>query len=297
MSFWGAIEAGGTKFACAIGDDAGNILIKSIFKTESHAVTMPKVIAFFEDHQKQYPIKALGCSCFGPIDLDESSNTYGYITSTPKIKWANYNIVGDLKKALNIPIGFDTDVNGAALAEQKWGAAQGVSDFMYITIGTGVGGGIVVNNQLLHGAMHAEIGHILLPKNKLDIDFDGACPFHNNCLEGFASGTAIKQRWGLESAATLPDDHPAWDIEAEYLAAGIMTFILCYSPKKIILGGGVMKVSHLFEKIHDKVKILLNGYIKNKTVDQIQDLIVPVALGDNSGVMGSFVLAQRAYCK
>jgi fructokinase len=199
-----------------------------------------------------------------------------------------------LKKQFDLPIGFDTDVNAAALGEHCWGAAQGSNHFIYITVGTGIGGGVMINNKLLHGSPHPEMGHLLIPQDKMRDTFEGVCPYHKNCLEGLASGPAMKKRWKVASALDLPHEHEAWDLEAHYLSVACMNYTLTLAPEKIILGGGVMKQKQLFEKIHQQLPLLLNGYIPlSHLKEKIYDYIIPAGLGDNAGISGAIALAQR----
>jgi len=283
----GAIEAGGTKFVCAIGTEKGEILERVSFATTTPEETLKKVVEFFWNKK----IKSLGVGCFGPIDLDKNSKTYGYITSTPKSGWSNYNIVGELKKYFDIPINFDTDVNGAALGEAKWGSGVGLDSLIYLTVGTGIGGGIYTNGTLVHGMTHPETGHIFVSRADGD-EYKGKCPYHGDCLEGMASGPAIEERWG-SSASELPKNHRAWDLEAYYLAEGLINYILIVSPKKIILGGGVMKQKQLFPLIRKKVIERLNGYVSHKNIlEDIENYIVYPKLGDDAGICGALALAD-----
>ena len=286
----GALEAGGTKMVCAIGDEHGNVLERASFPTRKPEETMPDIINYFKDKQ----IEALGVSSFGPLNLDPNDPCYGDITTTPKPGWRNYPLRRELMKALNVPVGIDTDVNGAALAELRLGAGKGLDSLVYYTIGTGVGGGAVVEGKLLHGLVHPEMGHMLLRPSKDDPTPHGFCPYHDGCLEGMANGPAIEKRWGV-SAKELPVDHPAWDLEAEYLAQMCVNTIVTLSPKKIVLGGGVMHQLQLFPKIRKRTQELLNGYVAHAAVTQnIDDYIVPPALGDNAGAAGSLLLALDA---
>jgi fructokinase len=286
------IEAGGTKFVCVIGNEQGDIIEQVEFPTETPAITLAKVIAFIAKHHAEAKIDALGVGCFGPIDPLLDSKTYGYITSTPKTAWQNCNIVRLLQQALpEVPIRFDTDVNGALLGEMQWGHAVGLTDAIYLTVGTGIGGGMLVNGRLLHGVMHAEMGHILVPHDHQRDPFPGCCPYHHDCLEGLASGPALKARWQVESAMHLPEDHPAWALEAEYLATAMVNYLLCFAPQKIILGGGVMKQQHLLALIHQKTRQLLNGYLNNSSIDDLEHTIVVAKLGQNAGALGSLALA------
>jgi len=281
---YGGIEAGGTKFVCAVGTSPDDLIIEQ-FPTTAPQQTLARVIDFF----KQYDLTALGVGSFGPIDLNNSSATYGYITSTPKSGWAQFDFVGALTAEFDVPIGFDTDVNAAALGEYKWGAAQGLSDFIYLTVGTGIGGGAMVNGHLLHGLMHPEMGHILIQPHPCD-DFDGLCPFHQNkCLEGLASGPAIEKRWG-QAAIQLHKEHIAWEIEADYLAQALVNYICVLSPQKIILGGGVMHQQHLLNKVREKVKQKLNAYVQ---LPNLTEFIVLPALADRAGVAGTIALAKK----
>ncbi|MFI3284899.1 MAG: ROK family protein, partial [Erysipelotrichaceae bacterium] len=239
-------------------------------------------------------IEAFGLGCFGPIDLNLNSETYGFITTTPKPGWNNFNIVGAIKERYSVPVGFDTDVNGAALGESQLGSSNGLDNVLYLTIGTGIGGGAVVEGKLVHGMLHPEMGHFYLQKRE-DDHYQGNCPYHKSCLEGLASGVAIEKRWGIK-ASELPKDHPAWDLEAYYLAQAIVTYITVLSPEKIILGGGVMHQTQLFPLIHHHVLTLLNGYIQTKqlTPETIQDYIVAPSLNDDSGLKGALMLGKQA---
>jgi fructokinase len=280
MTAFGGIEAGGTKFLCGTGSGPQD-LSRIEFPTTSTTETIARAIAFFKEH----PVRALGIACFGPVDLTKSSPTYGHITSTPKQGWRNFDIAGQLASALNVPVAIDTDVNGAALGEVCWGAAQGLSDALYLTVGTGIGGGAMVGGQLLHGLGHPEMGHVRVPHDLSADPFPGCCPYHGDCLEGLASGFAIGKRWGV-AGQTLPETHPAWELEAHYLALGLMNWVCTLSPKRIILGGGVMRRRDLLPQVRRKLTELLNGYVQAPE-------IVPPALGGNAGVLGAIALAQR----
>ncbi|MCD8028422.1 MAG: ROK family protein [Erysipelotrichaceae bacterium] len=287
----GAIEAGGTKFVVAVGNENGEVLERASFPTTTPDETMKETIAFFKDKD----VEAIGLGCFGPIDPDKNSPTYGYITTTPKLSWANYNIVGALEEAFpHMPIGFDTDVNGACLGEAYFGAAQGLDSALYLTIGTGIGGGAIVEGNLVHGLLHPEMGHMLMNVRE-DDSYKGKCPYHGTCFEGMAAGPAIEERWG-KKGNELPADHPAWDLEAWYIAQALAIYVLTLSPKKIILGGGVMHQKQLFPKIHQYLQERLNGYIQKEeiTTDKIKDYVVYPGLGDNAGICGALALAKVA---
>lgn len=285
----GSIEAGGTKFVCAIGTGEGEIIERVSFPTKTPKETMRRIFDYFKDKK----IEALGVGSFGPIDPNKKSPTYGYITTTPKPGWENYNLLGELKKKFDIPMGFDTDVNGAALGEIKWGAAKGLDSALYITVGTGIGAGAVVEGNMVNGLLHPEMGHIFVRRHK-DDNYRGKCPYHLDCLEGLAAGPAIEERWG-NKGVELPVGHKAWDMEAYYLAQALISYILIISPEKIIMGGGVMKQKQLFPLIRKYVKEILNGYVKKKEINSnIDEYIVSPKLGDNAGICGGIALALEA---
>jgi fructokinase len=292
VTVYGGIEAGGTKFVCAVGSGPNEILAETEFATAAPEGTIGRAIEFFEDQSA--PIEAVGIGSFGPVDPDPGSPTFGTITTTPKTGWQNVDIMDQVASALGVPVGFDTDVNAAALGEHRWGAAQGLDTFVYITVGTGIGGGAMVEGNLLHGLMHPEMGHIRIPHDRRRDPFEGICPFHGDCLEGLATGPAIEARWG-ERGENLPDDHPAWPLEAHYLALGLVSIICMLSPQRIILGGGVMERSFLFPMIRSEVQDLLNGYIQVPAITEAIDAtIVRPALGGRAGVLGAIALAMRA---
>lgn len=289
MTIYGGIEAGGTKFVCAVGTGPHNILAETRFPTTTPQETIGRAIAFFKG---QEPLTAIGVASFGPVDPNPVSPTFGYITSTPKPGWADTDLVGPLKAVLGVPVGFDTDVNGAALGEHTWGAAQGLDTFIYLTIGTGVGGGVMAGGKLLHGVMHPEMGHIFLPHDRDKDPFEGICPFHKDCLEGLAAGPALEARWGAR-AETLPLDHPAWELEAAYIAYALANFTLTLAPQRIILGGGVMEQKQLFPLVRAKMRDLLNGYFQvSEILEGIDNFIVPPGLGGRAGVLGAIALAK-----
>jgi len=295
MTLFGGIEAGGTKFVCAVGSGPDDVRAETRFPTTTPEETIGQAIAFFREQREQHgELAALGIAAFGPLDPDPASPTYGYITSTPKPGWTNVDFAGPLARALDLPVAFDTDVNGAALAEGRWGAAQGLDTFIYLTIGTGIGGGAMVGGSLLHGLLHPEMGHVRLPHDRQQDPYPGRCPYHGDCLEGLASGPAIAARWG-QPAETLPVDHPAWALEAHYLALGLVNFIVTLSPQRIILGGGVMAQAQLFPLVRRRVLELLNGYVQSpRLLEQIDMYIVPPALGRRAGVLGALALARQA---
>lgn len=273
---FGGIEAGGTNFVCAVGTGPGD-LIREEFATGAPRETVERCAAFFEQHK----VEALGVGCFGPIDIAS-----GRITTTPKVAWQYFTMVDALRRETGIEsIAFDTDVNTAALGEHRWGAAVGKTDFLYLTIGTGIGGGAMVNGALLHGKLHPEMGHIRVRRDAARDPYPGNCYAHADCLEGLASGVAIEKRWG-RAGKTLPHDHEAWKLETEYLAEALATFTFTLAPAMIIVGGGVMH-SMQYPRLAARVGELLNGYVATPE-------IVPPALGDDAGVLGAIVLAEHA---
>jgi fructokinase len=280
---------------CAVGSGPDDLRAEVRFPTTTPAETIGRAIAYFKEQSAIEPLAAIGVASFGPVDPNPDSPTFGYITTTPKPGWVQTDFGGALSRALNLPIGFDTDVNGAALGEYRWGAAQGLENFIYLTVGTGVGGGGKINGQLMHGLIHPEMGHIYLPPHPDDPHPEGFCPYHGHCLEGMINGPALEQRWG-QRAETLPAEHPAWAIEAHYLALGLVNFICTLSPQRIILGGGVMEQAQLFPLVRRKVPELLNGYVQSPAIlNHIDQYIVPPGLGNKAGVLGAIALAQQAF--
>lgn len=283
---YGALEAGGTKMVCALGDENGKILEQVSIPTTIPGETMPKILGYF--HGKD--IAALGIAAFGPVDLNPQSAAYGHILQTPKIPWRNFDLAGCVKKDLGIPVGLDTDVNGSLLGEATWGAAKGLENAVYFTIGTGVGAGVMTGGRLLHGMLHPELGHILL-RVREDDSYKGHCPAHGTCLEGLCSGPAIEERWGRK-AAELKDRPEVWDLEAWYLGQAIYDCIVTLSPQKVILGGGVMHQEQLFPLIRKYTLEFMNGYIVTPELEDIDNYIVPASLHDDQGIMGCIRLAR-----
>lgn len=292
---FGGIEGGGTKFLCAVGTAPDDIRREARFPTTTPAETLGQAVDFFKQAERDFGrLSALGIASFGPLDPHPVSPAYGRILLTPKPGWTNADLLGTLRSAFDIPIGFDTDVNGAALGEWTWGAAQGLDTFLYLTVGTGIGGGMMANGKLLHGLLHPEMGHILLPHDRLRDPFEGVCPFHRDCFEGLASGPAIEKRWG-QRAETLPSDHPAWRLEAHYIALALVNYILAFSPQRIIIGGGVGGRDDLLPLIRREAQTLLNGYVQSPAVTQHMDgYIVHPALGSRAGMLGAIALAKKA---
>ncbi|MFO1498376.1 MAG: ROK family protein [Verrucomicrobiota bacterium] len=286
-----AIEAGGTKFNCAIGRGPGDLRATTRIPTTSPRETIEACLAFFTAKLAEWgKPAAVGIASFGPLDLRPGSPTYGSITKTPKAGWSHVDLVTPFALGLGVPAAIDTDVNGAALAEGRWGAAQGLRNFIYLTVGTGIGGGAVVNGQLVHGLIHPEMGHVRPIRHPRD-SFHGVCAFHGDCLEGLASGPAMQGRWG-RPASELPVGHEGWSMEADYLAQALVSYICVLSPERIILGGGVVQQKAIFPLIRQRVAQLLNDYIDSPAVTrEIDSFIVPAALGDHAGVLGGIALA------
>lgn len=285
---FGAIEAGGTKMVLAVGDGKANILKTAEIKTETPDETLPGIIDFFSD----YDIEAIGIGAFGPVCLDENSKDYGRIGKTPKLPWVGFSWK-EVFETEGYDVVVDTDVNAAAVGEVNYGNGKGLTDIVYITIGTGIGAGVYCSGKLLHGMLHPEAGHILL-HNCCDDGFTGVCPYHKNCFEGLASGPAIKAHFGKD-AALLLDEERVWQLESEYIAMALMQYICCYSPQRIILGGGVMHVEKLFPMIRKKTLDYLNGYLSTKELDDIDSYITPAGLSGQQGIKGALYLAS--HCK
>lgn len=300
-TLYGGVEGGGTKFVCAVGTGPTDLRATASFETTGSDATLGRVIAFFEEQGRQLEqqgagrLGAIGVAMFGPVGLRHGSAGYGHVLRTPKPGWSGVDVVGPLRAAFGVPIAIDTDVNAAALAEWQWGAARGCDPVLYLTVGTGIGGGVVTGGRPLHGMLHPEMGHVHVRRHPKELrSFSGICPFHGDCLEGMASGPALQQRWG-GSPETLPADHVAWDIEAHYLAQALAAYIYVLSPERIVIGGGVMCRPGLLAKARDGVRAMLGEYVVSEQVgEKIDTYIVSPALGDQAGVLGALALAQKS---
>ena len=281
MSVRGGIECGGSKWECAIGGSGPDLTAAETIPTTTPEETIARAIAFFE---REGPVDAIGIGSFGPLDRRPGSPTWGYVTTTPKPGWAQTDIAGPIGRALSVPVAFDTDVNAAALGEHRWGAAQGLDTFCYITVGTGIGGGGMVGGKLLHGLLHPEFGHLRVPHDLTIDPFPGSCPYHGDCWEGLASGTALRARWGMP--ATQLDGEVAWQLQARYLALGLVAVIAVLSPERIVIGGGVMQRPGLLADVQRELAALVNGYLGAAAS------IAPPALGGRAGVLGAIALAE-----
>jgi fructokinase len=291
---WGAVEAGGTKVICLVGSDPDHIVAQTRIPTGKPAETLAQVLAFLrQEVATGGPLAAIGVTSFGPLELRRSHPRYGFITTSPKPGWCDVDMVGPFRSTLGVPVGFDTDVNGAALGEGRWGAARGLDTFVYLTVGTGIGAGAVIDGRIIHGLGHPEMGHLSVPRQPGD-DFAGNCPFHTNCLEGMASGAAIAARWGRPAEQLDGDELPAAvALEAAYLAAGLRNIVYPIAPQRIVIGGGVTGLPGLFPLVRAKLSEALAGYpgLPEHAAD---DFIVPAALGSLAGPAGALVLADRA---
>jgi fructokinase len=286
---FGGMEGGGTKFVCAVGRGPDDIIEEVRFPTTTPAETLDPAIAFF----KKFDLAAIGLASFGPLDINKASPAYGSITTTPKPGWAGTNLLAAFQRETKVPLAFDLDVNAAALGEYAWVLEnRELESLVYFTIGTGIGAGVITNGKVIHGLTHTEAGHMRLPHDPKKDPFPGICPFHGDCFEGMACGPALARRWG-KPAEMLPNDHPAWDLEATYIAYAVTNVILAISPQRIVLGGGVMEHLPLFPAIRDKTRVLLNGYIASSVLTgSMEDYIVPPGLGKRSGVLGALAMAK-----
>ena len=287
---YGGMEGGGTKFICAVGTGPNEIIDETRFPTTTPDETLDRAIAFFKKHS----LAAIGLAPFGPLDLNQTSPAFGSITATPKPGWSNTGILGRFRHHFDIPLAFDLDVNAAAFGEYHWlPENRGFDSLVYFTIGTGIGAGIIINGKVLHGLTHPEAGHMCLPHDRIKDPFPGSCPFHADCFEGLANGPAIGKRWG-QPADTLPDEHAAWNLEADYIAYAVINIIYSLSPQRIVLGGGVMERLQLFPLIRQKVRDDLNGYIASPVMSSsMVDYIVPPGLGKRSAILGAMALAKH----
>ena len=288
-NLYGGVETGGTWVVCALGTGPDEIVARETFATGEPGPTLERIAEFFEGGPRP---AAIGVGSFGPVDLDRASPTWGHVTSTPKPGWAHTPVAPALRDRLGLPIHFDTDVTTAAIAEHRWGAATGVDSVCYLTIGTGIGAGILIDGRPVHGLIHPEVGHLMVPHDRARDPFAGSCPNHGDCWEGLAAGGAIAARWQA-NPRELPDDHPAWELEAEYIALGILAIVMVASPERVVAGGGVMQHSGLLAAVRARLVALNAGYLESPMIgDQVDRYVVAPALGDDAGVLGAIALAQ-----
>jgi fructokinase len=290
---FGGIEAGGTKFICVVGRGPDDLAAEVRIPTTTPKETLQQALDFFRPYARKGALAAIGIGAFGPLDLDPRSPSYGSITTTPKPGWAQVDLCGEIGRELNVPVALDTDVNTAAIGEHYWIAENRELDpFLYLTVGTGIGVGGLVNGRPLHGLIHPEAGHFFIPHSQAEDPFEGVCPYHGDCLEGLASGLALRLRWGVPGK-DLPAAHPGWQLEARYLGLGICNLICAYSPQRIVLGGGVLQHPGLIEAVRRQVSALLNGYIlSDRLAEGIDRYLVSPALGERSGVLGAIAMAR-----
>jgi fructokinase len=286
---YGGVETGGTWTVCALGTGPDELVDVRTFRTTEPAETLERIVAFFAERTTA---AAIGVGSFGPVDLDPDSETWGYVTNTPKPGWAHTAVAPVLRDRLGVPVRFDTDVTAAALGEHRWGAGAGTDNLCYLTVGTGVGAGLLVDGRPLHGLVHPEVGHIRIPHDRRRDPFEGTCPMHGDCWEGLAAGGAIAARWDADPAE-LADDHPAWALEAEYVALGIFAIVCVASPRRVIAGGGVLERAGLLPAVRDHLRRLNAGYLENPLLNErIDSYLVAPQLGDRAGVLGAVALAQ-----
>jgi len=292
---FGGVEAGGTKFICVLADSRGFIKARADIPTTTAEETLAAVKEFFIKSSPGFgQLAALGIVSFGPLDFNKQSPTYGYITKSPRPGWSNINLLGYFRDSLNVLVEVETDVNSSAMGEFSEGAAVDCENFVYVTVGTGIGAGIFAGGKLMQGISHPEVGHMMIPQAQNDLAFSGSCAFHHNCLEGLASGTAIHQRWKTHPK-NLPPEHPAWDLESYYLAVMCVNLTWMYAPEKIIFGGGVMTRDFLYPKIRKNLKKMLSGYAHDVALNDMDRYIIPTALGGDAGITGALALARRVY--
>lgn len=290
----GGVEIGGTKVVCAIGAGPGDLRAETRVPTTTPDETLAGIAEFFAAHARRARLAAVGIASFGPLDLDARSKTWGSITATTKPGWSHTDVAGRLRRTLDVLVAVDTDVNGAALGEHRWGAGRGVDPLVYVTVGTGIGGGGVIEGRPMHGLVHPEMGHVRVPHDRGADPFAGVCPFHGDCLEGLASGPAMRARWGV-APESLPPGHPAWALEARYLALGLANVVCTLSPRRIVLGGGIASQAILLPMVRAEVVTLLAGYVRAPALrDGADSYVVPPALGEHAGVLGAMALALDA---
>jgi fructokinase len=288
---YGGIETGGSKWECAVGTGPDDVRATETIQTTTPAETIARAVAFLE---REGPVDAIGIGSFGPVDLKRSSPAWGHITTTPKPGWAHTDVAGELGRRLSVPVAFDTDVNAAALGEHRWGAGRGLDTFCYVTVGTGIGGGGVIDGRPMHGLLHPEFGHMRIPHDRDADPFPGVCPFHGDCWEGLASGRAIEARWG-RPAHELGGEQEVWELEARYLALGLVSVLCVLSPERIVVGGGVARHDGLLELVRRRVVELVNGYLDAAAVrEDVDGYITAPVLGSRAGVLGAIALAQTA---
>lgn len=291
--FYGGIEGGGTKFVCLIAAAPDQVVAETVIPTTTPEETLERVITFFRQPRPGVRLAALGLAMFGPLELNPSAPNYGSLLATPKPGWSGVPVVQRLQEALGLPVGVDTDVNGALRAECRWGAGRGYDPVVYLTVGTGIGGGAWVHGRPVHGLLHPEMGHLPLPVLPGDT-FPGLCPFHGRCWEGLAAGPALAARAGRPLEQVPPED-PLWDLAGQYLGLGIAALVCTLSPRRVILGGGVGQQPHVLARARQALRAYLNGYLPRPELETaVAEFLVPPALGARAGVLGAIALAEEA---
>jgi fructokinase len=286
---YGGVETGGTWCVCALGRGPDKLVAEAQFPTADPESTLERIVEFFRRHPGA---SAVGIGSFGPVDLDPRSSTWGYVTTTPKPGWRHVPVASVVAEQLGLPVTFDTDVTAAAIGEHRWGAGQGVDALCYLTVGTGIGAGLVLDGRPLHGLVHPEVGHLRVPHDRGRDPFEGTCPVHGDCWEGLACGPAIARRWDA-APEQLPEDHAAWTLEADYLALGILSIVLIASPQRVVVGGGVMHHPQLLTNVSSRLRELMGGYFDTPLLgDEIGSYLVAPRLGDRAGVLGAIALAM-----
>lgn len=284
---FGGVETGGTWTVCALGTGPEEIVARDRFPTTDPPETLNRIVDFFTGHERP---AVIGIGSFGPVDVDRESPHWGKVTTTPKRGWRHTAVASVIEQRLKVSVAFDTDVAAAALGEQRWGAGRGAASLCYLTVGTGIGVGLMLGGRLWHGLIHPEPGHMRIPRDP-DDPFPGVCPFHGDCFEGLASGPALEARWGMP-AEQLPPDHPGWDLEARYLASGILNIVYTISPHRVIAGGGVFEHRPLLAMVREHFRRLLGGYLETPPLLDLERYLVAPALGDDAGVLGAIAMAE-----
>lgn len=287
---FGGVETGGTWTVCALGTQPNDLAARERFPTSTPSQTLGRIVDFFNRHE---PPAAVGIGSFGPVDLDPDSPRWGEVTSTPKPGWQHTPVASVIARELNVPVRFDTDVTAAAVGEYRWGAGRGAASLAYLTVGTGIGAGLLVGGKPWHGLVHPEVGHMRIPHDPVADPFLGVCPVHGDCLEGLACGPALAARWG-KPAEDLPADHPGWDLEAWYLAFGVLNVVCTVSPHRVIAGGGVFDHPGLLATVRTNLQQLLGAYLEVPLLlDEIDRYLVAPGLGDDAGVLGAIAMAAE----
>lgn len=290
---YAGVEIGGTKTLVAFGNSPDDLSEPVRIETRGPGETLDAVVTVIRAQAAREGLCGIGVASFGPVRLDRNAEDYGRILKTPKPGWAGTDLLGPLRE-FAVPVGLATDVGGAALAEGEWGACAGLKHHLYVTVGTGVGVGVIANGQLIHGVLHPEAGHLLVRRAEADEGFAGVCPFHGDCLEGLVSGPAIAARLG-QPGETVAADHPVWTLVADYLAQMAAAFTLLLAPQRIVIGGGVGGQAHLVSGVKSGLETRLGGYLPHiDEADALDRYVTGPTLGGRSGVLGALILGRKA---